>query len=145
MDIEKLVKAFATYFREDEDIVRQIIVDNVTLDDMGFEPTPEQIEQWTYRFEDEIRQRVGVRDGRRAATCPTRLTLTATSPTRSCGRRSRRGATPTGWKTTPPSRRWKTSPAKVFDGLDVNEQTGYTFDMVLNLCDEIDKLKTDSK
>ena len=56
MNIENLVKALSTYFREDEDIVRQILIDNLTLEDLGWldEPTEEQKEQWSYRFEDEL-------------------------------------------------------------------------------------------
>ena len=51
MNIEKLTNALATYFREDEDTVRQIIVDNLSFEDMGFEldlnftPLDEEFEQ----------------------------------------------------------------------------------------------------
>lgn len=143
MNIEKLVKAFATYFREDEDIVRQIIVDNVTLDDMGLdEPTPEQIEQWSYRFEDELGNEWEfemddeLQDMSNALDADRDLT---DEELREEVEKLRN--TPNWMDDDAAVQKMEGLARKVFEGLDVNEQTMALLDMVLNLCDEIDKLK----
>ena len=143
MNIEKLVKAFATYFREDEDIVRQIIVDNVTLDDMGLdEPTPEQTEQWTYRFEDELGNEWEfemddeLQDMSNALDADRDLT---DEELREEVEKLRN--TPNWMEDDAAVQKMEGLARKVFEGLDVNEQTMALLDMVLNLCDEIDKLK----
>ena len=116
MNIEKLTNALATYFREDEDTVRQIIVDNLSFEDMGFEldlnftPLDEEFEQDL--TDEELRAEV---------------------------ERIRQSS---DWMNDPDAVEQMEGLAReVFDGLDVNEQTRTLLDMVLNLCDEIDKLK----
>lgn len=143
MNIENLVKAFATYFREDEDIIRQIIVDNVTLDDMGLdEPTEEQIEQWSYRFEDELGNEWEfelddeLQDMSDALDADRDLT---DEELREEVEKLRN--TPNWMDDDAAVQKMEGLARKVFEGLDVNEQTMALLDMVLNLCDEIDKLK----
>ena len=143
MNIENLVKALSTYFREDEDIVRQIVIDNMSLADLGLdEPTEEQIEQWTYRFEDELGNEWEfemddeLQDMSNALDADRDLT---DEELREEVEKLRN--TPNWMDDDAAVQKMEGLARKVFEGLDVNEQTMALLDMVLNLCDEIDKLK----
>ena len=143
MDIESLVKALSTYFREDEDIVRQIVVDNVTLDAMGLdEPTPEQKEQWTYRFEDELGNEWEfelddeLQDMSESLDAERDLT---DEELREEVEKLRN--TPDCMEDDAAVQKMEGLARQVFDGLSLPEQTATLLDMVLNLCDEIDKLR----
>ena len=116
MNIERLTQALATYFREDEDTVRQIIVDNLSFEDMGFKldmdftPLDEEFEE--DMTDEELRAEV---------------------------ERIRQSA---DWMNDPDAVEQMEGLAReVFDSLGPEEQTRTLLDMVLNLCDEIDKLK----
>jgi len=143
MNIENLVKALSTYFREDEDIVRQILIDNMSLADLGLdEPTEEQQEQWTYRFEDELGNEWEfelddeLQDMSNALDADRDLT---DEELREEVEKLRN--TPNWMDDDAAVQKMEGLARKVFEGLDVNEQTMALLDMVLNLCDEIDKLK----
>ncbi len=143
MNIETLVKALSTYFREDEDIVRQIIVDNVSLDDMDLTaPTPEQIEQWSYRFEDEdgMEWEFELEDELQDLS-------ESVEPDRDLTEEELREEverlrnTPDWMEDDAAVQKMEGLARQVFDGLSLPEQTATLLDMVLNLCDEIDKLR----
>lgn len=140
MDIEKLTKALATYFREDEDLVRQIIVDNITLDDMNLsEPTPEQIEGWTFRFEDDLQEKSFEEDLEKFSKSQDYDRDLTDEELREEVERIRSDA---NWMNDPDMVEQVEGLARqVFDGLSFEEQTRTLLDMVLNLCDEIDNLK----
>lgn len=116
MNIEKLTQAFATYFKEDEDIVRQIIVDNLSFEDMGFEldmdfqPLDEECgEDMT---DEQLRDEV-----------------------------ERIRSNPDWMNDQDMVDQMEGLAREVFNSLELDEQTRTLLDMVLNLCDEIDKIK----
>ena len=116
MNIEKLTQALATYFREDEDIVRNIIVDNLSFEDMGFELDmdfqPLDEEYGEDMTDEQLRAEV-----ERIRNNP-------------------------DWMMDEDAVNQMEGLARdVFAGLDNDERTRVLLDMVLNLCDEIDKLK----
>jgi len=124
MNIEKLTQALATYFREDEDIVRNIIVDNLSFEDMGFEldmdfqPLDEEYEpSWLKnRGEDLTDEELHAEVERIRNNPDWMMDEDAVNQMEGLAR-------------------------EVFDGLSQDERTRVLLDMVLNLCDEIDKLK----
>lgn len=116
MNIEKLTQAFVAYFKEDEDIVRQIIVDNLSFEDMGFELDmdfqPLDEEYGEDMTDEQLRAEV-----ERIRNNPDwMMDKDAVDQMEGLAR-------------------------EVFDGLSQDERTRVLLDMVLNLCDEIDKLK----
>lgn len=116
MNIEKLTQALATYFKEDEDIVRQIIVDNLSFEDMGFELDMD-FEPLDEEFEEDLTDEQLRAEVERIRSNPQwMMDDDAVNQMEGLAR-------------------------EVFDGLDNDERTRVLLDMVLNLCDEIDKLK----
>ena len=116
MNIDKLTQAFATYFKEDEDIVRNIIVDNLDFADMGFDidmeftDLPEEYEEDL--TDEELREEVD---------------------------RIRQSS---DWMQDDELVKQMEGMARqVFDGLSLDHQCKTLLDMVLSLCDEIDELK----
>ena len=118
MNIEKLTQAFVAYFKEDEDIVRQIIVDNLSFEDMGFEldmdfNIPLDEEYGEDMTDEQLRAEV-----ERIRNNPDWM-MDEDAVNQMEG----------------------ASLVMVFDSLSQDERTRVLLDMVLNLCDEIDKLK----
>ena len=116
MNINKLTQALATYFREDEDIVRQIIVDNLSFEDMGFEldmgfqPLDEE-------YGEDMTDEEFKAEAERIRSNP-------------------------DWMNDPDMVDQMEGLARdVFKSLSLEEQTRTLLDLVLNLCDEIDHLK----
>lgn len=127
MNIEKLTKAFATYFKEDADIVRQIIIDNIDFVDM-VEPTEDQVRRWSTRIEDEAES---LDEGYGEDMTDEQFQAEA----------ERIRSNPE-WMNDPDLVDDMEKLARdVFASLDTAEQTRTLLDMVLNLCDEIDHLK----
>jgi len=116
MNIEKLTQAFVAYFKEDEDIVRQIIVDNLSFEDMGFELDmdfqPLDEEYGEDMTDEQLRAEV-----------------------------ERIRNNPDWMMDEDAVNQMEGLAREVFDGLSQDERTRVLLDMVLNLCDEIDKLK----
>ena len=116
MNIEKLTKALATYFREDEDIIRNIIVDNLSLEDMALDIdmdfTPLEEEYGEDMTDEQLRAEV-----------------------------ERIRKSPDWMMDEDAVNQMEGLAREVFDGLSNDERTRVLLDMVLNLCDEIDKLK----
>lgn len=116
MNIEKLTQALATYFREDEDIVRQIIVDNLSFEDMGFELDmdfqPLDEEYGEDMTDEQLRDEV-----------------------------ERIRSNPDWMNDQDMVEQMEGLAREVFNSLELDEQTRTLLDMVLNLCDEIDKIK----
>lgn len=116
MNIEKLTQALATYFREDEDIVRQIIVDNLSFEDMGFELDmdfqPLDEEYGEDMTDEQLRDEV-----------------------------ERIRSNPDWMNDQDMVDQMEGLAREVFNSLELDEQTRTLLDMVLNLCDEIDKIK----
>ena len=117
MSIEQLTQALATYFREDEDIVRQIIVDNLDLDDMGFE-----IEfEYDFDAEEDLNRDLTDEELREEVD------------------RIRQND---DWMQDDDLVEQMEGMARqVFDGLTLDQQCKTLLDMVLSLCDEIDTLR----
>ena len=118
MNIEQLVKAFATYFREDEDTVRQIIVDNLDLSDMGLDvefTLDDDLQEWEEPrdlTEEELREEVD-----RIRNTP-------------------------NWDEDPElAGRMEALAREAFDGMSMDKRTLTLLDMVLSLCDEVDNLR----
>lgn len=117
MNIEKLTQALATYFREDEDIIRTIIVDNITLEDMQLDEPDFTEFQVEFGDEDDLTDEELRAEVERIRNNP-------------------------NWMADEDAVNQMEGLAReVFDGLDNDERTRVLLDMVLNLCDEIDKLK----
>ena len=116
MNIEKLTQAFVAYFKEDEEIVRQIIVDNLSFEDMGFELDmdfqPLDEEYGEDMTDEQLRAEV-----------------------------ERIRNTPDWMMDEDAVNQMEGLAREVFDSLSQDERTRVLLDMVLNLCDEIDKLK----
>lgn len=125
MNIEKLTQAFAAYFQEDEDIVRQIIIDNIDFVDM-IEPTEDQVRRWSMRIEDEPLDEEYEED-------------MTDEQLREEVERIR--SNPDWMNDEEAVNQMEGLAREVFAGLDNDERTRVLLDMVLNLCDEIDKLK----
>ena len=116
MNIEKLTQALSAYFKEEEDIVRQIIVDNLSFEDMGFELDmdfqPLDEEYGEDMTDEQLRAEV-----------------------------ERIRNNPDWMMDEDAVNQMEGLAREVFDSLSQDERTRVLLDMVLNLCDEIDKLK----
>lgn len=145
MNIENLVKALSTYFREDEDIVRQIVIDNMSLADLGLdEPTEEQIEQWTYRFEDELGNEWEFELDDELQDMSNALDADRDLTDEELREEVEKLRNTPNWMDDDASvKKMENLARQVFDGLSLDEKTATLLDMVLNLCDEIDKLRND--
>lgn len=145
MNIENLVKALSTYFREDEDIVRQILIDNMSLADLGLdEPTEEQQEQWTYRFEDELGNEWEFELDDELQDMSNALDADRDLTDEELREEVEKLRNTPNWMDDDASvKKMENLARQVFDGLSLDEKTATLLDMVLNLCDEIDKLRND--
>jgi len=106
------------------------------------EPTPEQTEQWTYRFEDEegneweFELDDELQDLSNALDADRDLT---DEELREEVEKLRN--TPNWMDDDAAVQKMEGLARQVFDGLTLEEKTATLLDMVLNLCDEIDKLR----
>lgn len=133
MNIEKLTQALATYFREDEDIIRNIIIDNIELADMKLDEV-DDMESWENPDFDnlsedftEFQVNFGDEDDLTDEELRAEVERIRNNP---------------DWMMDEDAVNQMEGLAReVFDGLSQDERTRVLLDMVLNLCDEIDKLK----